>query len=296
MYRKREITTSNIDISTTILKIIDSTIQKEIETTFQTTIPSIIDEETLIIFLGCGQIIKKNLSITFSTYFINLTETAFSKELIFPLPIIYDNTSIEGINDNYPKCSLNENAKPTINYFCEVQVQNENIKRIKFKPNFNFTGQSKVSLVGITPLARMNMNNLLKIDNKFNYLLLSNMSIYIFDNSSVYTYGNNSFDISGTINEDKPKIILMNKNLSLLINIENNETEDENELINEMNCIVGDLINNNCTLVCKRTVKKIYNLQSALSINENSILIINFNNTLNENNSIIYPDSKSEAQ
>ena len=108
------------------------------------------------------------------------------------------------------------------------------------------------------------MNNLLKIDNKFNDLLLSNMSIYIFDNSSVYTYGNNSFDISGTINEDKPKIILMNKNLSLLINIENNETEDENELINEMNCIVGDLINNNCTLVCKRKDKKIYNLQSAM--------------------------------
>ena len=118
---------------------------------FQTTIPSIIDEEALIIFLGCGQIIKKNISITFNTYFINLTETAFSKELIFPLSIIYDNTSMEGMEDNYAKCSLNENAKPTINYFCEVQVKNENIKRIKFKPNFNFTSQSKVSLVGITP-------------------------------------------------------------------------------------------------------------------------------------------------
>ena len=31
-------------------------------------------------------------------------------------------------------------------------------------------------------------------------------------------------------------------------------------------------------------------------INENSILLINFNNTLNENKSIIYPESEDEAQ
>ena len=328
-----EIKTSNIDpsiISTTT--ITNHTYEKEIKTSnilkiestsvistdisLQTTIPSTSKETSSIIFLGCSQITKKNTSFNFNVYFIPTTNTISSEELMFPLTIIYNTSSSQDI---YSKCILNKNKnETTISYLCEVKEQSTNIDQIKLRPYFYFTSQDKVYLAGITPIAKISMNNLEKIDNKFNNLLLSNPYIYIINNSTVNRYQKNIFNISGIINGDKPKNILVNKNLSLMINLENNKIESQNEitklslminlennkiesqneLTKEINCITTDILNNKYTLDCQINDENIYNLQSSVSIIEDGILIINFDNIMNENKKglVFYPESDNGNQ
>ena len=303
-----EIKTSNIDpsiISTTT--ITNNTYEKEIKTSnilkiestsvistdisLQTTIPSTSKETSSIIFLGCSQITKKNTSFNFNIYFIPTTNTISSEELMFPLTIIYNTFSSQDI---YSKCILNKDKnETTISYLCEVKEQSTNIDQIKLRPYFYFTSQDKVYLAGITPIAKISMNNLEKIDNKFNNLLLSNPNIYIINNSIVNRYQKNIFNISGIINGDKPKNILVNKNLSLMINLENNKIESQNEITKEINCITTDIINNKYTLDCQINDENIYNLQGAVSIIEDGILII-----MNENKKglVFYPESDNGNQ
>ena len=129
------------------------------------------------------------------------------------------------------------------------------------------------------------MNNLKEIDDKYDILFLYNLSIYILDNSSIYGYNNYKFYISGTISGEKPKTISINKILSLMINTENNT--DEEDTTQEIDYTVIDIINDNYTLDCAITDKKIYNLQSSISIIDNELLLINFNDINNENKHIL---------
>ena len=64
------------------------------------------------------------------------------------------------------------------------------------------------------------------MDDKYSSLLSSNPSIYILDDSSFYGYDNYKFNISGTISGEKPSSISVNKDLSLMMNIQNNENEE----------------------------------------------------------------------
>ena len=59
-----------------------------------------------------------------------------------------------------------------------AQADTSNIKQIKFDPNFK-SSQGKVKVGSVTPLAKMSMNNLKEIDEKYSTLLSSNPSIYI---------------------------------------------------------------------------------------------------------------------
>jgi hypothetical protein len=184
-----------------------------------------------------------------------------------------------------------------LSYLCEVQAPTANIKNIKVNPEFNF-GNGKVSLAGITPLAKMSMNDLKKVGDKYDSLFSSNPSIYILDNSTVDRYTPYKFNISGTINGEKPEKISVNQNLSLMINNENNETEsesEEDETTKEIKCTVKDIINKNYTLDCETNDKKEYDLQSAMSIIEEGILLVNFGNNTNGSQAIYYPDSDSEV-
>ena len=220
-------------------------------------------------------------SFTFNTHFIPLTGSLYSKKLIFSASIIYNNNYFRQLEDSNFECTLSKNnAQSSTNYLCEVQIQNKDIKQIKLLTNFMFTSQDKVLLTGITPIAKMSLNNINKIDTKFNNLLLSNPPIFILDNCTISNnYEDRKLNISGTIKGNKPKSVIVNNSLALMINIE----DDANELSREIKCIVISMKNYNYTLDCELYSKGIYNYQSALSIINDGILVINFDNIINEN-------------
>ena len=115
---------------------------------------------------------------TFTIYFIPLLNSLFSNTLTFPLDIIY-NTYLRRLENVNANCNLGDSNSKIVNYFCRFQVDTSNIKQIKLKSKFTFS-QGKVTLVGITPLAKMSMNNLQEMDDKYSILLSSNPSIYIY--------------------------------------------------------------------------------------------------------------------
>ena len=273
--------TKNQTLSEIVSTIISTTIAKEIETTSitsanQTTIPSSTntDTETSIVFLGCSKFNMAPSYFTFSIHFIPLLNSLFSDTLTFILNIIY-NTYLRRLENANAVCNKGESNSQMVNYDCRVEAETANIKQIKFEPEFTFS-QGKVKIAGTSPLATMSMNNLEKMDDKYSKLLSSNPSIYLLDNSSFYRYDNYKFNISGTINGDKPSSISLNKDLSLMMNIENSENEEE--ITKEADCTVTGINNDKYTLDCTAKDKNTYNLQSAMSIiDDKDILLVNIN-------------------
>ena len=286
--------TKNQTLSEIVSTIISTTIAKEIETT---SIPSSTntDTETSIVFLGCSKFNMAPSYFTFSIHFIPLLNSLFSDTLTFILNIIH-NTYLRRLENANAVCNKGESNSQMVNYDCRVEADTANIKQIKFEPEFTFS-QGKVKIAGTSPLAKMSMNNLEKMDDKYSSLLSSNPSIYILDNSSFYRYDNYKFNISGTISgEEKPSSISLNKDLSLMMNIENSENEEE--ITKEANCTVTNINNDKYTLDCTAKDKNTYNLQSAMSIiDDKDILLVNINSSGNsDDGTVLDPYTEDDVQ
>ena len=100
------------------------------------------------------------------------------------------------------------------------------------------------------------------------------------DNSSFYRNQQFLFNINGEIEDPQPK--LENKNITLLINLEN-EIDEKTEV--EVQCNISNITRNNYILYCKSNETFIGELQNAISfIDNNDLLLLNFANI---NDSII---------
>ena len=246
--------------------------------------------EISLIFLGCSQFKPQNDNLfTFTIHFIPVKYSIPPPILIFPLNIIY-NTYLRGLEEFNANCDLEQ--ADTFNYKCEVQASTNNIKQITFEPNFNFGSQNNIKISGISPLAKNAMNNLM--DNKYDQILLSNPTIYILDNSILDKYETYKFYINGIIEGNKPKSVTIDKDLVLMVNI---ESDNENST-KDLNCKVINIINNNnYTLNCETNEDLKYNLQSAISILDDGLLITNFDNINNNNNNpFIEPEANNNIK
>ena len=85
---------------------------------------------------------------------------------------------------------------------------------------------------------------------------------------------------------------MINKNLLLLVNIRSYQ----DKVTKEINCTFIEIIKNNCTLNCFTTDINKYDLQSSISIFEDSILMINFDCLNKENYSIFSPEKERQKQ
>jgi len=175
-----------------------------------------------------------------------------------------------------------EQLTENLAYLCEIQAEVKNLKSLKIIEQFEFSSQ-KIG-VSVSPIAEKYMDNIQEIGNQFNYLL--NSTLYILDHSQIEKDKNRYFNISGVINEPKPNFEKIELNLSAI-------TEFEKEKMKvELNCSIFDIINNNYTLRCKGDENITYNLKNGMSIIENEILLISFDN--NANSTIIFETSTKE--
>ena len=175
-------------------------------------------------------------------------------------------------------CTLVDITEPSnkIQYSCDVVANTSNIKQIQIDPTFTFDNQSNVSLVGITPLANMFLNNIQSVGDDFDNL--SNATIYILDHSIYNKYDTYSFNVSGIMaGESKPSFGKENNNLTLVINTNSSGTK-------QVNCTITDITGSNYTLDCKanETFEPIF--QSSFSLIDDEILLINFDAITNGTN------------
>jgi hypothetical protein len=126
-----------------------------------------------------------------------------------------------------------------------------------------------ITVVGMTPLARMYINNLQDIDDKYDNL--ENNIVYILDHSIYNKYSTYIYNITGIINQE-PKSKLEGKNINLMINL-----ESEDEISTESSCTIIKNNENSYTLNCELRKNIDADLQTAISfINDEEILLINF--------------------
>ena len=171
------------------------------------------------------------------------------------------------------KNANNENDDDKFNnYTCTVQIQILNIKQVKIIPGYNFTSQN-VDIVGVSPFAHTFMDNIQNVgEGETDF---SKVAIYILEHSKVEKYDNLLFNISGMINGTKPNFTFIDLSLKINALIEDNYEDLE------VNCTIIDINDNNYTLNCGGKKDVLYDLQGAVSITNNELLVINFDNDTN---------------
>ena len=244
----------------------------------------IINTNTKVVFLGFSHFRLYDLYLSFYIYFIPIQNNIYSKTIRFTIIIIY-NTNIRYLKETEGNCILqNEQTESKYQYLCQIYEETKNIKQIKVEPDFHFISQENITIIGMTPLAEMFINDILKLEEKYDFI--SNSTIYILDNSIYYKYDKLLFNISGTINGPKPK--LDNKNLTLIVNL-----LSEKKPVAKVDCTVMNILGNNYSLDCKANETISYDLQSSISyVDEGDILLVNFAT----NESIINLDQDLETK
>ena len=211
---------------------------------------------------------QNNTSFSFFIYFVSIINSIISKKLKFPINIQY-NTALRHLEIKDINCILQDSdSKIKLQYKCETETDNSNIKQISIEPKFDFDGQN-VNLIGITSLADEYMNKIQIVD-ELNYLRDS--MIYILDHS-IYNKDNNNnlFNISGEMSEQ----ITFEKN-DLILKIKSTSSEGNKE--RNVNCTISNIKGKNYTLICNPIESINSNdLQSAYSrLENNNILLVNF--------------------
>ena len=261
-------------ISTNFDEIL-STIKKSPTTILETIIKTsekIKYEETYVVILGFSQFKLFTKYFTFYIYLTPTRNTLYTKQILFPMTISYYRNIRRLLKETQANCTLELiESGSKYKYYCHVDEETANIKEVKAELDFDFVTQYNVTLSGVTPLAKMYMNNMLTMVYRNEYDdLIDNSFIYIMDNSTLYKYNNLFFNISGEINDPQPK--LNNKNLILMINLENDEKPKT-----EVQCNISNFTRNNYILHCEANETFDGELQSAISfIDDNDILLINF--------------------
>ena len=256
------------NISTTNIEKINNNTIKETEK------PEIINTDNAqVVLLGFSHFRLDDLLISFYTYIIPIQNNIYSTNIKINVIITYY-SNMRSLKETEGICTLQNSIKESkLKYLCQIYEETKNIKQIKIETDFYFVSQEDVTIIGISPLAKMFMNNIQKLEEKYDSI--SNSTIYILDNSTYYKYDKLLFNISGAINGYKPK--LDNKNLTLIANV-----ESETKLIAEVNCTIMNILGNNYALDCKANETISCDLQSSISyVDNDDILLVNFGKNIN---------------
>ena len=164
-------------------------------------------------------------------------------------------------------------------YLCEVQTtSSQNIKNVKIVNKFEFSSLNHSVIASVSPIIEQYMDNIQEIENKLDFLM--NTTLYTLANPKIEQGEKQIFNISGVINDPKPKFEKVDLNLSVSVEYEN-KTEEK-----QLECSIIDIIENNYTLSCIGIKNTNFSLQNAMSVIEDETLIIRFGE--NENNKILY--------
>ena len=247
-----------------------------------------IQEENSVLLIGINQIKILEQLITFFIYFELNSLFADSEVLKFPLEI-NSRRVLRLLETVEAVCQLvdDERKDNLYAYFCKVEItSNQNIKSVKFVNKFEFSSVNFAIIASFSLLIEPFLDNLLEIGNKLDFL--SNSTLYNLENSKINLGENQVFNISGIINDPKPKFEKVDLNLYVFTEYDNKKDRKEIE------CSIIDIIENNYTLSCIGMKNTNFSLKNAISIIEDEILIINLDK--NENSTILFISNENENQ
>ena len=250
-----------------------------VENSHGTIIENIVQcTEVLLIGLSHIEILEK--IVKFFIYFNLNSLIAGSKTLQFQLELI-SRRVLRVLETQEAICELvdDEGRTGMCAYLCEVEItSNQAIKGIKIINAFKFSSQNFTISSGISPLMEQHMDNILEIGNEFDFLL--NSTLYTLENSKIGLGENLVFNISGIINDPKPKF----GKVDLLLSV-SAEYEGKNE-VKQIECSIIDIIGNKYILNCTGMKNTKISLNNSFSFIEKEALFIQIDP--NENGTILY--------
>ena len=222
-----------------------------------------------IVLLGFNKykLIPNSKKITFNIYFYSYEYFEFPEFLYLSASLIYNSQLRLLQNENNVECIKGEE---TLNYIekyeCGIAIEDSDIKSITLDDIIDFGADNNLI---ISPLALEHMNNLQNLQNINSYDdLFDNSTIFILQNTKLEQSGK-VFNVTGEMDDD-PQLPI-GKKITLLVKSEKEKTKDE------INCNVADNDITKYTLNCNIIDNTInYNLNNSMSIMDNEILIINF--------------------
>ena len=137
-------------------------------------------EPNLVVLLGFSHYKTYNSSLFFNIYLVPVKNNIYSNNVRFPVMISYNQSPEELIKSEANCTFIEEAALSNYKYSCEVYEDTANIKQIKAIPDLLFDSGKNITLIGVSPLAKMFMNDLQSLKNG-KYDIISNSNIYILD-------------------------------------------------------------------------------------------------------------------
>ena len=99
-------------------------------------------------------------------YLVPIKNNIYSNNVRFPVMISY-NKSPEELIKSEANCTFIEKvALSNYKYSCEIYEDTTNIKQIKAIPDLLFEPEKNITLIGVSPLAKMFMNSLQSLKNR----------------------------------------------------------------------------------------------------------------------------------
>ena len=228
------------------------------------------ENKVQVVVLGYNNFKVSKGLISFYTNFVPIQNKLYSQEIRFPITIYYNKNSMAD-KETEANCTLQKsNYKSKVIYYCEAREDTTNIKEVKVENSFNFISQNNVDIIGISPIARQNLNNIQLLDEK--HESIDNSYVYVMDHSSLIKKNYDSFVIYGVINGLRPRFT--DKDLIVKINPNSDEKLDI-----EVKCFFSKVLGTQYSLHCEAFDDFDGYLQSAISyIDNGDLLLINFDN------------------
>jgi len=237
-------------------------------------------EKTLVILVGLSHVKLEEKIITFFIYIGLYGIYAGAKRVKFPIELS-SRRLLRLLETQEAECELveSESKGDMYTYSCQAQVQStQNITSVKIYNQFVFSSGNNSISASCSPFIEPYLDNIQEIGNKFDNLM--NSTLYTLENPKISQGDNQNFNISGIINYPKPKFGKVDLNLSVSVEYEN-KTEEK-----QLECSIIDITENNYTLSCIGIKNTNFSLVNAMSVIDDEILIIHFDE--NENNTILY--------
>ena len=233
-----------------------------------------ISNNIRISLFGFNRLNKTGNALRVNTYLTSLETISFSYPKLFFLPVIsQSNSNLRTLSENVNATCIYESEGKKAKYLCEIKNKTLGNKIQVQKPNLNNFE------VEVSSLARKYMNNLEQINNAKELDNLENINLYILQNSSIIEQKEDSFVISGTMNSNET-ISFSNKELTLLCN---HLSDDGNT---ELPFTITNINENQYNLSCKVEKYVECNLDNSMIIDEDKILLIDFEEGINANVSL----------
>ena len=144
----------------TLYSSINLTIIKHTEQIKQSNLDNV--GNPVVILLGFSNIVidKINSQISFYIYFVPVKNYLHSQKIWFPINIHYISL-LRFLQSKEAICTLKNSHQSNQNkYLCIVHAEALKIRSIEGNPEFTFESDDDVVIIGITPLAKMFMDNL----------------------------------------------------------------------------------------------------------------------------------------